>query len=242
MLFPNVMPLRNTHCTAHAWFSRENSMDRIHTSKDIWQFSDWVECCVEVTYSNTVSVSIWYQWLKLFRPREMFVLQMLQMASDIHFSMWIKCDSPCGARNFGALCVVACLLLICVNVHNIWLLCVCVDASECISPHFSPVYECKCACVCMWACWGGLMGSVGARVLREQLSLIIQTRLIIKAAQISPWFHLNCRQAAPLRQAVVTLGRLSVFFSTTTGPAPLLSVLRHIQYSTLSQQDGLRLA
>lgn len=33
---------------------------------------------------------------------------------------------------------------------------------------------------------GGLMGSVGARVPGEQLSLIIQTRLIIKAAQISP--------------------------------------------------------
>lgn len=83
--------------------------------------------------------------------------------------------------------------------------CVCLKASECISLYFSTVRVCVCVHV---GVLGGLMGSVGAQVLREQLSLIIQTRLIIKAAQISPWFHLNCRQAAPLRQAVVTLGRL----------------------------------
>lgn len=94
---------------------------------------------------------------------------------------------------------------------GIVVVCVC----GCLWVHFSPfsLHQCMCVCVCMWVCWGGLMGSVGARVPGEQLSLIIQTRLIIKAAQISPWFHLNCRQAAPLRQAVVTLGRLSVSFS-----------------------------
>lgn len=129
------------------------------------------------------------------------------MALGIHFSMWIKCHSPCGARHFvqwHACCssVSVCLICDC-------RVCVC----RCFWVYFSPIFLFirVCVCVCVRMCWGGLMGSVGARVLREQLSLIIQTRLIIKAAQISPWFHLNCRQAAPLRQAVVTLGRLCLF-------------------------------
>lgn len=107
---------------------------------------------------------------------------------------------------------------------------------------------CLCDCVCACGCvaegvgGGGLMGSVGARVPGEQLSLIIQTRLIIKAAQISPWFHLNCRQAAPLRQAVVTLGWLSLSFPPPLhGPALLHSVLLRLQYLPMSQQDGPRL-
>lgn len=79
---------------------------------------------------------------------------------------------------------------------------------------FMSVSVCLCGCVAAAAVVVGLMGSVGAWVPGEQLSLIIQTRLIIKAAQISPWFHLNCRQAAPLRQAVVTLGWLALSFSS----------------------------
>ncbi len=150
------------------------------------------------------------------------------MALDFHFSLWMKCVSPCGAGNFWSQFVAARLLLICVNVHNVWLSpCVCVCARgccECISLPFHSISVWVCYCVCMWVCWGGLMGSVGARVPGEQLSLIIQTRLIIKAAQISPWFHLNCRQAAPLRQAVVTLGRLSLSFSPALR-GPLCSTL-----------------
>ena len=117
-----------------------------------------------------------------------------------------------------------------------------VEVYGCISLSFFPasVYECVSGCV--GGGGGGLMGSVGARVPGEQLSLIIQTRLIIKAAQISPWFHLNCRQAAPLRQAVVTLGRLSLSFSPHL--QGLLSPLCSPPPSVLalSQRDGLRLA
>lgn len=82
----------------------------------------------------------------------------------------------------------------CVSVHNVSLLwCADMDVSECVSLSSPCVSACLCVSVCMWVCWegmggggGGLMGSVGARVPGEQLSLIIQTRLIIKAAQISP--------------------------------------------------------
>lgn len=125
---------------------------------------------------------------------------------------------PLWCLKCWTLSVAACLLLICVNVHNAWLrLCVCRCERSPISS-FSLVVSVSvrlCGCVVAEAAVVvGLMGSVGAWVPGEQLSLIIQTRLIIKAAQISPWFHLNCRQAAPLRQAVVTLGWLALSFSS----------------------------
>lgn len=80
----------------------------------------------------------------------------------------------------------------CVSVHNVSLLwCADMDVSECVS--LSSPCECVFVCLCVHVGVlggeggeGGLMGSVGARVPGEQLSLIIQTRLIIKAAQISP--------------------------------------------------------
>lgn len=63
--------------------------------------------------------------------------------------------------------------------------CVCRDVYACVPLPFSCISVCVFVCVHVGVL-GGLMGSVGARVPGEQLSLIIQTRLIIKAAQISP--------------------------------------------------------
>lgn len=75
------------------------------------------------------------------------------------------------------------LYIFLVYVYGLLLIC---GSCVCVLLSLSPCIRGCVQVYVMWVCWGGLMGSVGARVPGEQLSLIIQTRLIIKAAQISP--------------------------------------------------------
>lgn len=90
----------------------------------------------------------------------------------------------------------------------------------------------KCAVYMRVLCSWGLMG---VRVHRARLWLIIQLRLIIKAAQISLWFHLNCRQNVPLRRSESPLLQFAVNIQQkdhtllrfgpagpTAGPLPLV--------------------